>query len=125
MTGILSRAWPYLLAAAVGAGAAWYVQGLRLAALRADLRAANDRVAILDASNRQCAADVAEVRQAMQALKQAADERERAAKAAREAAEAAAQAAEKKAADLAARRPATTDLCAAVDEFTADYLRGR
>lgn len=122
---ILSRLWPYLLAAAIAAGAAWWIQGLRLDAVRADLRAANDRIAILDASNRQCAADVKAARVAVDAIKRDADDRARAAAAALAAAETQATAAEKRAADLAERKPATADQCAAVDAFTLDYLRGR
>ena len=39
-SAVLSRTWTYLLCAAVGAGAVWYIEGLRLDAVRADLRAA-------------------------------------------------------------------------------------
>lgn len=124
-SAVLSRIWPYILAAAIGAGAAWYVQGLRLDAVRADLRAAKDRIAILDASNRQCAADVKAARAAVDAIKAEAEERRRAAAAAVHAAETAAVAAERRAADLAGQEPATADQCAAVDALTRDYLRGR
>lgn len=125
MNALLRAAIPYVLAAAVAAWAVWYVQGLRIDAVRADLRAERDRTAILSASNAQCAADVAETRKAVLAIQQAADERERAAAAAVAAAESDAAAADKRAADLAQQEPATADQCAAVDAFTLDYLRGR
>ncbi|MGD9662064.1 MAG: hypothetical protein AB7U63_12395 [Porticoccaceae bacterium] len=114
------------IAGALAAGlAVGYVQGLRLDAVRADLRAANDRIAIIDAANAQCAADVLETRKAMQAIKQAAEARQKAATEAVAAAEAQAATFEQRAADLAKREPATADQCAAVDSFTADYIRGR
>lgn len=122
---ILARIWPYLLAAAVGAGGAWWAQGLRLDAIRADLRAANDRLAIVDAANAQCAADVQETRQAVFALKQAAQARQKAADAAVAAAEAKASEFEGRAAELAERDAGSADQCAAVDSLTRDYIRGR
>ncbi|WVR18284.1 hypothetical protein y223_00004 [Bordetella phage PY223] len=125
MNAIVRAALPYALAAAVAAGAAWYVQGLRLDVLRAELLAAKDRNAILSASNAQCEADVKATREAVFAIKRAAEERERAAAAAVAAAESEASAAEQRAADLADQKPATADQCAAADAFTLDYLRGR
>lgn len=125
MNTLLRAALPYALAAAVAAGAAWYVQELRIDVVRADLRAERDRTAILSASNAQCAADVAETRKAVFAIKQAAEERERTAAAAVAAAESDAAAADKRAAVLAKQEPATADQCDAVDAFTLDYLRGR
>lgn len=124
-SAVLSRTWPYLLCAAVGAGVVWYIDGLRLDAVRADLRAAKDRIAILDAANKQCAADVSAARSAVDAIKAEAEERRRAAAAAVHAAQADAAAAEKRADDLARQKPASADQCAAVDAFTLDYLRGR
>ena len=125
MNALLRAALPYAMAAAIAAGAAWYIQGLRLDAVRADLRAEKDRTAILSASNRQCEADVKAAREAMFAIKRAAEDRERAAAAAVAAAESEAASAEQRAADLAKQEPATADQCAAVDAFTADYVRGR
>lgn len=125
VSAVLSRVWPYVLAAAIGAGAVWYVEGLRLDAVRAALAAAKDRIAILDAANRQCAADVKEARAAVDAIKTEAEERLRAAAAAVAAAQSEAAKAEQRADDLARQKPASADQCAAVDAFTRDYLRGR
>lgn len=107
------------------ATAAWKVQGLRLDAVRADLRTANDRIAFINAANKQCAVDVQDARAAVDALKDAAAERERTAAAAVAAAEAAAAVSDKRAADLAARKPASQNDCQAADMFTADYFKGR
>lgn len=109
----------------IGGGIAFYVQGLRLDAARADLRAANDRIAITQAANDQCAADVRKAREAVDAIKQAAEARQRAAAEAVAAAEAKAATFEDRAKYLAEQTPATPDQCAAVDVFTADYVRGR
>jgi len=125
MNTLIRAAIPYALAAAVAAGAVWYVMGLRIDVVRADLRAERDRTAILSAANKQCAADVEETRKAVFAIKQAADERERNAAAAVAAAETEAASAEQRAANLAKQEPATEDQCAAVDAFTRDYVRGR
>jgi len=35
---LLKKLWPYLLAASIGFGAAWYVQGVRVASLKNDVR---------------------------------------------------------------------------------------
>lgn len=119
----------YVAAAALGlllgGMGAWYVQGLRLDAVRADLRAANDRIAIIDAANAQCAADVQETRDAVAAIKQAAEARQKAAAEAVAAAESKAATFEQRAEELAEHKPATPDQCAAADDFTADYVRGR
>lgn len=111
--------------AAVGGALAWYVQGLRLDVVRAELHASEVRVGILEAANQQCAADVKAVRVAVDDLQRQADERAKAADLAVAAAELVAQKFRTRAEELAAARPASADDCKAADAFTAGYFDGR
>lgn len=117
--------WKAIAGAAVAAALVWYVQELRLDAVRADLRATQIRVGVLKDANDKCAADVKAVRVAVDDLQRQADERAKAADMAVAAAELVAQKFRTRAEELAAAKPASADDCKAADAFTAGYFDGR
>lgn len=125
VTGWKGYAASALVGVVLAAAAVIWIDGLRLDAVRADLRAAKDRIAILDASNQQCASDVQASNTAVDALKLAAATREAVAAAAVAAAEGRARASDKRAAVLASIKPASDDDCKAAAIFAADYFKGR
>lgn len=115
----------YAAAAAVGAVAAWWVQGLRLDASEVRLGAAQGRISLLESVNGQAARDVAACNAAVEQLRREADER------AARAAEIQAQAEQEIGAlEIEVERwrnrpPAAADTCGAISDLRHEYMQGR
>lgn len=104
----------------------WLYFAPRAAAAGQALEAANQRAGRAQDANERCAADVDTANKAVAVLKQAADERAASAAAALVEAQARATEEEKKASDLARRRPSKpADLCGSLDELLTEAIKGR
>ncbi|MFT4118673.1 hypothetical protein [Bradyrhizobium sp.] len=114
-----------IAALSLGAGAAWYVQGLRIDALDTALTAANTRAKTAESANKTCAADVAASNAAVDDLRRQAQARADAAAKAVADAEQRASEADKRVRDILRTPAPDPDQCKAVDMFTADFLRER